>query len=159
MAAWTRKKSLFHTNHCKEKLLFPNKLCKCSENPILHNFKVEKQQKFGVSFVLWHTKRDFSLALSPCSRKSKVAPCSGPGNSGYCTSYLSFMDLLLLYRKWLLALSLSWQPLSWCSWSAKLRFLFAAMCCWAYSDSESLPEDHIESLEELCHKSSLLSGA
>ena len=30
---------------------------------------------------------------------------------------------------------------------------------WAYSDSESLPDDHIESLEELCHESLLLSGA
>ena len=37
--------------------------------------------------------------------------------------------LILLCTKRSLPLSLRWQPLSWCSWSAKLCFLFAATCC------------------------------
>ena len=67
--------------------------------------------------------------------------------------------------------------LSCCAGSNRWRCLWAGNCCldvpevlncascslprvvWAFSDSYSLPEDCIESSEELCHELSLLSGA
>ena len=107
------------------------------------------------SFVKRLSKK---ITGSLSTRKWNVGLCSGPANSGYCTLYLSFMGLHSVCG-------------SCCTGSDHWRCLRAGNCCldvpemlncacwslprvvWAFSDSESLQEDRIESSEELCHKS------
>ena len=136
---------------------------------MLHNFKVEKQQSFGALFTLWHAKKDSSLALAPCSRKKtdifQILNCHRrPTNFNLQISNLSFMGLHSVCR------SCCTGSDHWCClWAGNscldvpevLNCTSCSLPCvvWAFSDSESLPEDRIESYEELYHESSLLSGA